>query len=221
MSTEDIWALGPFILQSILLLVAPALFAASIYIVLGRVIRSVNGEEHSLIPVRWLTRTFVLGDVVAFLLQMGGGGIQAAGTLQTMEIGEKIIIAGLFAQILFFGFFVVVAGLWHYRFLQHRRGALGSHKGIWQKMLYALYAGSGLIMVRSIFRVIEYLMGNNGYLLRHEYYLYVFDATLMFLEMVLFVVHHPSKLSRGNLSGEDTDTELVQPAEKPRSPLWS
>lgn len=50
-------------------------------------------------------------------------------------------------------------------------------------------------MMRSIFRVVEYLMGNNGFLLRHEYFLYSFDATLMFLVMVLFLWVHPSELS--------------------------
>jgi len=38
-----------------------------------------------------------------------GGGIQASGTLQFLNIGEKLTIVGLFAQIVFFGIFIVVA----------------------------------------------------------------------------------------------------------------
>lgn len=71
-STNDLWALGPYIVQSILLLIAPAFFAAAIYIVLGRIIRFVDGERHSLIRLKWLTKIFVTGDVAAFLLQMAG-----------------------------------------------------------------------------------------------------------------------------------------------------
>lgn len=53
-------------------------------------------------------------------------------------------------------------------------------------------------MVLSVFRAIEYLQGFDGYLLRHEAYLYIFDAVLMFLVMVLFNYIHPSEiLSRG------------------------
>ncbi|KAJ3472977.1 hypothetical protein NLG97_g10597 [Lecanicillium saksenae] len=58
-----------FILQSVFILVAPALFAASIYMVLSRLARSVHGERHLVIPPRWLTRVFVLGDVFSFLVQ--------------------------------------------------------------------------------------------------------------------------------------------------------
>jgi hypothetical protein len=55
------------------LLLAPAFFAASIYMVLGRLILLVDGEAHSIIRAKWLTKVFVLGDVVSFLTQSAGG----------------------------------------------------------------------------------------------------------------------------------------------------
>jgi hypothetical protein len=58
--------------QTLLLLVAPALFAASVYMSLSRIITLADGEERALIKRRWLTKFFVGGDVVSFLLQMGG-----------------------------------------------------------------------------------------------------------------------------------------------------
>lgn len=128
-----------------------------------------------------------------------GGGIQAIGTLSALHIGEKIIIVGLFVQIVFFGIFIVVAGSFHLCLIRHNKQKQITPRTTvvhWRKHLYVLYAASGLIMVRSIFRVVEYLMGNDGYLLRHEYYLYVFDATLMVAVMVLFNVVHPSELTR-------------------------
>ena len=68
LSTNDFWALGPFIMQSILLLVAPALFAASIYMILGRIILLTDGEKHSIIRQKWLTKIFVTGDCINFWL---------------------------------------------------------------------------------------------------------------------------------------------------------
>jgi len=221
LSTNDLWALGPYIMQSLLLLIAPALFAASIYIVLGRVILLVDGEQYSLIRQKWLTKIFVTGDVISFLVQAGGGGIQAAGSLELLHAGEKIIVVGLFLQLAFFGFFIVVAGLFHYRFVkanprskmqsplsndtvQHL--AVEPHQLPWKRHLLALYIASALIMVRSIFRVIEYVQGNNGYLLRHEVFLYIFDALLMFLVMCLFNWVHPAEvtdLHRKRLSERD------------------
>jgi hypothetical protein len=59
-------------MQSLLLLLAPALFAASIYMVLGRIIRLTDGEAYSLIRVSRLTKIFVAGDVLSFLVQSTG-----------------------------------------------------------------------------------------------------------------------------------------------------
>jgi hypothetical protein len=162
---------------------------------LGRIIRHVDGEKHSLVPLKWLTKLFVIGDVISFLLQMGGGGIQGGGTLQLLNIGEKLIIVGLFAQIVFFGIFCCVAMTFHYRYTHHSGTLRASKKTTtWRRQMWALYGGAALIMFRSVFRVIEYLMGNNGYLLRHEVFLYIFDAVPMFIEMLLFWTVHPSQM---------------------------
>lgn len=39
---------------------------------LGRIIVLVGGERHSLIRVSWLTKIFVSGDVLSFLMQASG-----------------------------------------------------------------------------------------------------------------------------------------------------
>jgi hypothetical protein len=59
-------------MQSLLILIAPALFAASIYIILGRIILLVDGEEYSLVRRKWLTKVFVVGDVLSFMMQGAG-----------------------------------------------------------------------------------------------------------------------------------------------------
>lgn len=60
------WTLGPFLVQALLLLVAPSFIAASIYMVLGRIILLLDGEKHSMIKKKWLTKVFVLGDFLSF-----------------------------------------------------------------------------------------------------------------------------------------------------------
>ncbi|KAF4998669.1 hypothetical protein FGRMN_2995 [Fusarium graminum] len=189
------WTLGPYIMQSILLLVAPALFAASIYMELGRIILMVDGEDRALIAKKWMTKIFVTGDVLSFILQGGGGGYQASGTLEALEGGAKVIIGGLFVQLLFFGVFIVIAISFH-RALVLKPTALSRADMPWRKHMYVLYAASLLIMVRSMFRAIEYLQGFDGYLLRHELYLYIFDAFLMLLVMILFNWFHPAEITR-------------------------
>ena len=60
-------------IQTILILLAPPLYAASIYMVLGRIISYVHAEHFSLVPLKWMTGIFVTGDVVAFVMQAAGG----------------------------------------------------------------------------------------------------------------------------------------------------
>lgn len=59
-------------MQSALILIAPAFFAASIYMTLGRIIFMLDAEKCSLIRLRWLTKIFVAGDVLSFLMQASG-----------------------------------------------------------------------------------------------------------------------------------------------------
>ena len=66
------WTLAPYLIQTLLLLVAPALFAASIYMELSRIIILADGESHALIKKKWLTKIFVIGDITSFFVQGGG-----------------------------------------------------------------------------------------------------------------------------------------------------
>ena len=63
---------SPYIMQSTLILIAPALLAASVYMTLGRIIRMLDAQHCSLVTPRWLTTIFVCGDVVSFMMQAGG-----------------------------------------------------------------------------------------------------------------------------------------------------
>lgn len=59
-------------------------------------------------------------------------------------------------------------------------------------MLSILYVASVLISARSGFRIVEYMQGNDGFLMRHEVFLYIFDASAMWVVMWIFNVFHPS-----------------------------
>lgn len=85
----------------------------------------------------------------------------ASGTLEAMETGENIIIGGLVVQILFFSCFVVVAGLFHIRLLRVPTGKSMETDGLWRSSLLSLYAGSVLIWIRCVFRLIEYAQGKH------------------------------------------------------------
>ncbi|EKG17834.1 RTA-like protein [Macrophomina phaseolina MS6] len=214
LSHKDQWALGPFIQQSLLLLVAPALFAASVYMVLGRIILLTDGEQHSMIRQKWLTKIFVTGDVISFMVQAGGAGIMASGSESGMHTGETVVVVGLFIQLAFFGFFMFVGSLFYKRIIRQPTSKSIDDSMPWRKHFWVLMTVSMLIFVRSVFRVIEYLMGNNGYLLRHEVFLYIFDAVLMLGVMVLFNVVHPSEITRMLKERNERETDMEEIRER-------
>lgn len=200
-------AIGGFVIQAILILVAPALYAASIYMILGRLIRAIHAERLSIVPVKWMTKTFVIGDVISFMMQAGGGGIQAAGTLELYNVGEKIIIVGLFVQIAMFGFFMATTVMFHYR--RANSGTAETTSIPWKRHLIVLYIISAIILVRSIFRVVEYLQGNRGFLISHEIFLYMFDALLMAAVMAIFLLHYVDDLDTTHAKRQKNGREML------------
>ncbi|PGH04105.1 hypothetical protein AJ80_08567 [Polytolypa hystricis UAMH7299] len=185
----------PYIIQNLFLLLAPALFAASTYMELGRIVALVQGEQYIILRRTWMTKIFVTGDIMSFVVQGAGGGIMSSGTPSNLSLGQNIIILGLAIQLLFFSFFIIVSLIFHRRMTAYPTAPSLSLPFSWRKHLYALYAASVLIMLRSIFRVVEYVQGSDGELLRHEVYLLVFDTALMLSFLVLMNVLHPAEIS--------------------------
>lgn len=70
---------------------------------LGRVMRDLGpaAEQLSIIRISWLTKTFVIGDAFAFLIQTSSAGYMAAGS--GTKTGKIFVIFGLMVQIAFFG----------------------------------------------------------------------------------------------------------------------
>jgi hypothetical protein len=111
-----------------------------------------------------------------------------------MKLGENVIIVGLFVQIIFFGFFVIVSVIFHKRIVASPTTESATCSVNWKRYLFVLYFASAMIMIRCIYRVIEYIQGQTGILQSHEYYAYMFDALLMFQVMIVFMIFHPSQI---------------------------
>ncbi|KAI2941423.1 hypothetical protein CBS147321_5862 [Aspergillus niger] len=188
------YSTGSYAMQSALILIAPAFLAASIYMTLGRIIRMVQAEQYSVFRLNWVTKIFVAGDVLSFLMQASGAGLMVSNSSDP-STGEHIIIGGLFVQIIFFGFFIITALIFQMRLAKAPTGTSVDLSHIWRRHMNALYISSVLIFVRSIVRVVEYLQGYDGYLMKHEVFIYVFDALLMFLAMEILQFIHPSQVN--------------------------
>lgn len=191
--------MGPYILENIFILLAPTLFAASIYMTLGRVIRRVGAEHLSVIRVSRLTKTFVWGDVLSFVVQGNSSSLSILGYPQWAKVA---VIGGLAIQLVSFSIFWISALVFERRIRCDPTPESLLPGILWKKALYMLYAVSALIMIRSIFRIVEYVLGNNGYPLQHEWTLYVFDSVPMAIVMIIYLTWYPSDIkSRADIEG--------------------
>jgi hypothetical protein len=114
----------------------------------------------------------------------------------TAKLGSHIVLGGLLIQIIIFGFFIVVCLAFHLRLRAKPTPQSEDPSLPWKKFLYILYITSAFIMIRSIVRVAEFVEGFEGEIIRHEVFLYVFDAVPMAAVMVIFNVWYPSNFSK-------------------------
>lgn len=132
-----------------------------------------------------------------------------SGKSSNKDLGKWLIVVGLFIQLAAFGFFVVVIAVFHRRILRQPTSESRSVSVPWKRYLFVLYGASTLVVIRSIFRLVEYIQGRDGYLMAHEVYAYALDAALMLLLSVEFNIFHPSQIvsarSKANLVKGDLE----------------
>jgi len=205
---DNIWERGPYIMQTLLLLIGSPLFSASIYMVFGRLVTNVlHNENYLLLYPKYITKFCVVGDIISLLLQAIGGSIMSATdkNIDNFKLGENVILGGLAVQILFFGFFVIIEATYFIRLhknlnlndynsrvINHDLKKYPSKFNNWEGILLSLFMCSIFILIRSIYRVVEFTQGNNGYVARHEWFIYIFDSLMMYWNAYFFIAQNLS-----------------------------
>ncbi|GAM35915.1 RTA1 domain protein [Talaromyces pinophilus] len=196
-------SLVPYICQSTLIILPPSLYAATVYMTYGRLVTFIGKPELSIIAPQKVTKIFVWGDTLAFLLQLSGGGMQTISSMR--NIGQKVLITGLIVQLIFFGFFLYVSVTVQIRLRKTRLNIVG---GPWRRLLQILFLVAALVIGRCVFRIIEYVGGTDGYLYSHEVYMYIFDMIPMFFVQAIFHFLHPGKILVGKSPVVDNHVDL-------------
>lgn len=131
-----------------------------------------------------------------------GVSLQAnpSGATATQHLGSQLMIGAISIQVAVIVCFILMASVFHYRCI--KSNAL--NRTI-RTPLYTLYASMVLIFVRCIYRLVEHLGPTAIHLnsqekldaltpiLRFEWYFYVFEALLMFVNSLLWNVFHPGR----------------------------
>jgi len=188
-----------FIIQTILLLVAPAVMAASCYMAFGRIVLWVvptnyQSFRHLWMPARHITPLFVSFDVLSFLVQgIGGGVVASANTESQANNGKNIVLVGLAIQLVTFGFFVIASSRFSFLLRSKLRNEALPQDTNWPLFLIIINTSSLIILVRSISRFLQYALGVHNALSDSEAYFYCLDAAPIYLVVVAFICFYPGQ----------------------------
>ncbi|EHY56567.1 hypothetical protein HRR80_003722 [Exophiala dermatitidis] len=186
-----------FIVQLVMILIAPAVMAAACYMSFGRVVlwvipREYQGARHLWVPARRVTPVFAGCDVASFFVQVAGGSmIASANTSSKLSTGRTVVLVGLALQLATFGFFVVAALRLMVLLRTKLKDVVLPAQRNWPLFLFMVNVANVLILIRTTLRLIEYAIGDHNYLVDNEWFFYVFDSVLMFLVVLVFLVFHP------------------------------
>ncbi|RBR12886.1 uncharacterized protein FIESC28_08377 [Fusarium coffeatum] len=204
----------PYAIQTFALLLGPTFMTASIYMMLSKIIIALDADTHSLVPVKGLPKVFIFCDLVSLAAQLTGAAYLIDATLVTQQrTAQLMIVGGLSFQIYFFGFFTSVLHIVHSRVVETPTRQSTGLTIPWKRWIIVLYLCCGFILVRSLYRVIEYATGPLGVVQSTEIYFYVFDAGSMFIVAALLNIFHPRQLagiSKDDL--QDVETIVATPS---------
>ncbi|CAO3599203.1 unnamed protein product [Absidia cylindrospora] len=133
---------------------------------------------------RFVTWFFFWSDFFAFVLQGGGGGMQATAKLR--DIGDIVTLVGLSIQLFFFACFAIIA-IYVYRSPRYDY-SLANVDQPKQKVMVCLFATIVLLYIRAIYRVAEYATGYDGIIATAEWAFYVFDAAIITSCFLLYYI---------------------------------
>jgi len=186
-----------YIVSLVALIIAPIFVALGNYLVCGSIVRYV-GVQYSLFRPAIIERFFVISDVASFLVQGIGASVFASATTNNspqsvFDTAQAILIAGFVIQLAALALFLVTCVYVDIRTRSHPSAAVCS--GPWRRMFVALYVSVSAILVRSIYRTIEFEAGRGTALATEingkEAYFGVFEALMVFIAFAIYVPFHP------------------------------
>ncbi|KAK6525487.1 hypothetical protein TWF694_005621 [Orbilia ellipsospora] len=214
--TRDLESLGLLIPSQVLVYSGPPIFSAALYFVFARISYYVP-QAAPITPYR-IVRTFISLDGLCELLVGAGTGMFVNTTApDRQKIGQGLLRAAVILQVVLFVAFAYFATK-----LQRNATRLGI-KGDWRMSLYTLYVCGIFIMIRCIYRLVEFFEGFQGDLILHEAYFYALECIPMFLSTAYMNFMHvgrwlPRKSTIYLL--DDGVTEAEGEGFQDNRPLW-
>ncbi|KAG8718704.1 hypothetical protein FRC08_004611 [Ceratobasidium sp. 394] len=186
---------GLFIIMNLCTVLSPCGFIATVYVLLSQLAFHLHAEKLLIIGPNILTKVFVTSDVVTLIIQAGGASLAISQDENIRDLSKKIFLAGLILQVISFGVYLIVLGVFISRVKKQQSvqwsGSTESKSQPWRRLVTALIISCVGITVRCIYRTIEGGQGHSGYLATHEVYFYVLDCLPLLCAIAVYNVVWP------------------------------
>ncbi|KAF9567334.1 RTA1-like protein [Agrocybe pediades] len=190
---------GLYIAEYLFVVLSPCAFIAADYVLLGRISKHLNADQHLLVPSRRITMVFVASDITTFLIQAIGGAMSASANDPDRALaGSRVFLAGLAAQLVSFVSFTAIYLVFLYRIRKYEPKICARDKNqkwynSWIALAGALCLSCIGILIRSTFRVIELGEGFQGPLTRSEPLFYGLDTLPLFIAISVYIPFWPGR----------------------------
>ena len=199
-SRKDPYRITFFVVEYFLIVTAPVLISASIYVCLTKLITWAESEGTDISSrSRFLKRNFILWtfisiDVVTTIMQVTGAGMIGGATSKQKDptTANNVLLAGLATQTAAFAIFLILLTVVTF--------AICGNKHLIKKMrrkkspfLAVLPIASVLVFVRTIFRLVETSQGVFGYLSTHEGFFAGLEFAPVVVAVWLLAIWHPGR----------------------------
>ncbi|KAJ7323665.1 RTA1-like protein [Mycena albidolilacea] len=193
----------PFTIQISTTIIAPTPLLAATFMIISRIVEWL-GASYSRLTPKWYTILFLPCDIIALVVQGVGGGMASTATdLDGANVGANVMLGGIAFQLVVIIRYIrdrpVRAEELPRRFLTPRL----------KTMLGALAFSTTVLVIRSIYRLIELSGGWNGRIIRTEVYFNVLDGGMVTLAIFTLNFVHPGLFLRPSKTvGFESESKL-------------
>ncbi|PNP75216.1 hypothetical protein FNYG_11359 [Fusarium nygamai] len=178
-----------FLLQIIMITIAPVFFSAAIYVLLSQVINFVDPNVSRFSP-KYFYWIFIPSDIISLILQAVGGAVSVVSTAQEdVKTGEDISIAGLVFQVVTLLCFVAL-------FIDYvvRASKSPARYRLTKPILtflFFLFLSTIFILIRCGYRIAELNGGYFSAIFRDEGLYIALESCMMCIAVLLLNAGHP------------------------------
>jgi hypothetical protein len=199
-SRKDPYRITYFVVEYFLIVTAPVLVSASIYVCLTKLILWADSEgteissRSRVLRRKFILWTFITIDVATTIMQVTGAGMIGGATSKQKDptTANNILLAGLAIQTAAFAIFLVLLIVATFAICGNKR-LTDKIRRKKSPFLGVLPIASVLVFVRTIFRLVETSQGVFGYLSTHEGFFAGLEFTPMVVAVWLLAIWHPGR----------------------------